>query len=458
MAEKPNFTARLFQPVNSFSADAFRMLFGLAMIFQFISFIKFDFIRVGILSPRFHFTYDFFDFVKPLSPAFMNLVMVLMLAGAFLITINKFYKAGILLFAISFSYLFFLDQSYYNNHFYLIILLSIILFFYKPVSAKDGNRLIPQWFIRLLQFQVIVVYFYGGLAKLNHDWLVDCQPMKTLLEANAANSLFPALLKSNFVVYYLTYGGIVFDLLIGFLLLYKPVLKVAIILNIFFHLTNFFIFNLGEGGDIGIFPLLMIFTNVLFIEPEKLQQLVSKYLRVKAENDAKKQKNKNKTFSHIIDFSSKKNIVLSCLACYILFQLLFPFRHFAYPGNTDWTGKAQRFSWRMKVYVKTGSVRITAKQSANDEPLEMDWKKHINQVQYAAMRDHPEMLLQFADYLKKLSVQLGFRTIILNAEVQVSMNGRPKQFVVDPSLDLLAVKRNPFKHAEWILPLKNNPK
>ena len=49
-----------------------------------------------------------------------------------------------------------------------------------------------------------------------------------------------------------TYGGLLFDLTIVFIILFKPTRLLGIALIILFHLTNHFIFS------IGIFPWLMI--------------------------------------------------------------------------------------------------------------------------------------------------------------------------------------------------------
>ena len=37
---------------------------------------------------------------------------------------------------------------------------------------------------------------------------------------------------------------------------------------------------------------------------------------------------------------------------FFLIQFIMPFRHYFIPGNTDWTGDAQHFSSRIKIYIQ----------------------------------------------------------------------------------------------------------
>ena len=49
----------------------------------------------------------------------------------------------------------------------------------KPLAAKRDD---PQiWVIWVLMAQVGVVYVFGGIAKLNPDWLFHAQPLRIWL-------------------------------------------------------------------------------------------------------------------------------------------------------------------------------------------------------------------------------------------------------------------------------------
>ena len=82
------------------------------------------------------------------------------------------------------QYCFFICKGHYNNHYYLYILLPLLLSMTNAdnwLSIKNWLQRrkdpqfkaaeIPNWQLFILQFQLFIVYFYGGLAKLNTDWL-----------------------------------------------------------------------------------------------------------------------------------------------------------------------------------------------------------------------------------------------------------------------------------------------
>src|SRR5207342_1729744 len=75
---------------------------------------------------------------------------------------------------------FLLEEARYLNHFYLLCLISFLLVFLPAHRAfsvdaqlkpKLRSRVAPAWTLWLMRFQVGVVYFFGGIAKLNGDWL-----------------------------------------------------------------------------------------------------------------------------------------------------------------------------------------------------------------------------------------------------------------------------------------------
>ena len=63
------------------------------------------------------------------------------------------------------------------------------------------------------------------------------------------------------MVYLISYGGLLFDLLIVPLLLWRRTRPLAFLVALAFHLTNWYLFN------IGIFPWLMIAATLLFFPP-----------------------------------------------------------------------------------------------------------------------------------------------------------------------------------------------
>ena len=99
---------------------------------------------------------------------------------AFLVMVGLWYRLAIALFWLAFTYVALLDKTQYLNHFYLVSLLSFLLifvpanrawsldaYFWPQIARPDA----PAWTLWILRFQVAIPYIYGGLAKLNGDWL-----------------------------------------------------------------------------------------------------------------------------------------------------------------------------------------------------------------------------------------------------------------------------------------------
>jgi hypothetical protein len=119
--------------------------------------------------------------------------------------IKKIFRVAVLVYLIAFSFFFLIEQSYYNNHFYLIILYTAFWLLYKP-EKHDNKITIPGWLLFLFQIQLFIVYFYGGLVKLNSDWLFHQEPIVTLLKLNAKNISFHGEGSNIFIINYLIYG------------------------------------------------------------------------------------------------------------------------------------------------------------------------------------------------------------------------------------------------------------
>ena len=93
------------------------------------------------------------------------------------------------------------------------------------------------------------------------------EPMTTILSSNGINS--------KELAFFLTYSGILFDLLIGFFLIMKRTRFFAAILVILFNVTNHFLFD-----DINIFPFFMMGSLVILFELNELS-FFSKYDKFK---------------------------------------------------------------------------------------------------------------------------------------------------------------------------------
>ena len=442
------FSQRLFQPVDALQLNLFRVAFAIVLMLQFFVYTSAHFVEAGIIAPRFLFTYDYLPFIKPLPLGGMKFVLYCTFIGPALMLFRKTLRYGVILFVLSFAYLFFLEEAYYNNHFYMFMMLTTFWLFYSPKRDASGTEVIPYWQLFLFQFLVVIVYFYGGLVKINHDWLILQQPPRDMLELNAPNSW----LSSNGAVYYIAFGGLLFDLIIGFLLWNRRTFLIAAGVTVIFHITNHFIFNMGEGGTIGVFPLAMIAANLLFADAAGLRKFLGRF---GLENLGRKTVPLKKGEVESTLFP-KNALVKNLFFAYILIQLVLPFRYLLVSqSNVDWIGQANSFSWRMKVHSKEVSVKFYARKQQSDPPTPVNIGRIINTMQISMMAQNADMIYKFSMYLKKeLHKEWGVDPII-TADIQVGMNGRPKQAFVDPNTNLAAISYSPWVKPDWVLPMKD---
>jgi hypothetical protein len=272
-----------------------------------------------------------------------------------------------------------------------------------------------------------IVYFYGGIAKFDSDWLNGLATRKLMGEGNRGTFLEP-LMQYEWVPYIYAWSGMLFDLLIPFLMLWKKTRNVAFVSAIVFHLNNNFVFS------IGVFPMLALMLTLIYydagfprkIVPNKIKKWVSREYR-------KRLLDRNQAVS--ASYSLTRPFILAFLGIYILIQLLVPFRHLTYPGWTTWHEEGHDFAWRMMLRQKTSRMQFNVTHPVTGEQRYAVPEDYLNFVQLNVM-GKPDFVLQFAHHLDNLvRSNAGFDPII-TAKFEISINGRPFRLLVDQNVDL----------------------
>lgn len=438
----------LFARIDLASLACFRMLFGAIMLWEVARYFKYDWIERYYIDPTFFFTYFGFDWIAPWPGNLMYVHFLFLGVLAAFIMLGLWYRASSILFFLGFTYVFLLDQANYLNHFYLISLLSFLMIFLPAhrMASLDALRRPawrastgPAWPLWLLRFQVGVAYFFGGIAKINGDWLRG-EPMRMWLAARTDFPLIGPLFKEEAVVYLMSYGGLLLDLLIVPFLLWRKTRYVAMFFGVLFHLTNAQLFS------IGIFPWFMIASMVLFLDPTQLRPVMQ---RVETWLGG----NANTFEATVQKTSSARRLVLAGLGLYVAFQVLMPFRHHLYPGNVSWTEEGHNFSWHMKLRSKHGALKMYAVNLDTEEIFQIDLAAHLSPRQRRKMASRPDMVVLFAHHLRDTFQASGIDSVAIYAHNEVSLNGRKKELLIDPTVDLTELERT-LLPAPWILPLE----
>jgi vitamin K-dependent gamma-carboxylase len=423
---------RLFERLDIAPLVFFRVTFGFLMLLEMCRYIFGGMLRENWIDPRFQFVFFEWVPVPPGSGVYaLGWVMLLAAAG---VTVGWRYRTCAVVFGLGFTWLFLIEQSHYLNHFYLICLLSFAaaLVPANRAASVDCRRepalrsdWAPAWSLWLIQAHMAIAYFYGGIAKLNSDWLRG-EPIRSWMQSGGMSQRMPEALKSEATVWLLSYGGVAFDLLIVPLLIWRRTRLVALGLAIFFHLANARLFS------IGLFPFLSIALTLLFLPPEWHRL----FLGLERSGTARA-------------YWPRSAWIPAALAFYFAVQLLLPFRHWLYAGNVHWTEEGHRFAWHMMLRGKTGETYYVLREG--ERIWRVDPREFLTDRQYRKMAGHPAMILQFAHYLRD---ELKPREVAVHAVAWVSLNGRAPALLIDPEVNLARTERS-WGAASWILPLEN---
>lgn len=447
-------TASLFYAYDAATFAVFRILFGLLMAGEAF-FSYYPDAHVYYSPDRFHFTYSFFHWVEPWPGNGMYIHIAAMGVAALGISLGLFYRASSIVFTILYTHVFLIEATTYNNHYYLIILLGGLFSVTNAHSALSLDRLrkpaaftgtVPLWHVALFRAQIIIVYFYGGMAKLNWDWLRG-EPMRTWITGRGAYPVLDKFIGDHFIreewiVYFTSYGGLIFDLVIGFALLYRRTRIAAVIPLLFFHGTNMYMF------DIGIFPPLAVSSTLLFF-PGDLPRKLIKGLRASAPN-----------LAQVPSITAqRRRTATALLAIYMSVQLLMPFRHWLYPGNVSWTEEGHILAWHMKLRTKSVNAEFHVKDT--EGKLITTYRKtkqlrDLTEDQRAKMLLRPQLIIQYAHYLRDRHAERGLDSPQIYADISASLNGRPYRPLIDPEVNLAQAHYSPIWPSPWILPLEED--
>jgi len=424
------------------------MAFGILMLLSVVRFMAKGWVYMMYIKPKVFFPFYGFEWIKPLAGNAMYVVFVLMAVTALFIALGLFYRFSIILFFILFTYTELIDKTNYLNHYYFISIAALLLIFlpahrYFSLDVMRNKNLlathVPNYFILTIKFQVFIVYFFAGLAKINSDWLLHAQPLRIWLPAHSEMPIVGSLLTKEWVAYFFSWFGCIYDLAIPFFLFIPRFVKPAYLFVIVFHLATSLFFN------IGMFPYIMItLTTIFFTENfhiriiEKLRALFG---RVKAMEP------------EILYVPNHRTLKVLTVLFVIHFsiQLLVPFRYLLYSGNLYWTEEGYRFSWRVMLMEKAGTAFFYVREKNTGREIEVSNSDYLTVMQEKMMATQPDMLIDYAHFLKKEFEKKGMNDPEILVESYVTLNGKASRLMVDKSTDLGKEEDN-LKHKKWIIP------
>ena len=428
-----------FKQVDNTGLVLFRAVFGLLISLEAFGAIATGWVRRVLVEPEFTFNFIGFDFLQVFIGSGMYFYFVIMGIFGVMVMLGYKYRFAMFFYALMWTTVYFMQKTSYNNHYYLMMLLCWLMAFlpankdfsldakFKP-SFKTSAM--PQWCKGIIILQVAIVFIYGSIAKWYPDWLDGTAP-GLFMKSKKSYWLIGELLQETWVHYVIAYFGILFDLLIIPMLLWKRTRLLGFYLSLFFHLFNSIVFQ------IGIFPYMSIAFALFFFSSETLQKRFLKKKKIYTSNE--------------IILPKHNNILIGIFFVYFIFQIGLPLRHWAITDDVLWTEEGHRMSWRMMLRSKSGTLTVRVEDLATGEKKIYDYGKLLSNKQRRVVKTKPDLLWQLAQKIKSLEKENGKEvSVFMNAKV--SVNGGPYFLFTDSEVDVSMQKWSPFKHTQWLLP------
>lgn len=448
MTVTKNIEKFLFTKQSNAPLIVFRILFGALMVFSTFRFWWNGWIEDFYIHPILHFKYYGFEWVHVLPPNGMYILFFVCGLSALFIMLGFFYRIAAPIFFLSFTYIELIDKTYYLNHYYFVSLVAFILIFLPAhqrlsLDARLGwvsrQNQCKQWHTFIIKFQLAVVYIFAGIAKIHPDWLLHAQPLQNWLHTNHHLPVVGSLLKYKATAYLMSWTGMLYDLLIVFFLSYRKTRIWAYGAVVFFHIFTWILF------PIGVFPWVMIGATLIFFSVTFHEKIIAFFER----NVAFEKQTKKNSLQKVIPF---------CLALYIGFQLVFPFRFALYSGDLFWKEQGYRFSWRVMLMEKAGNATFYIEDQETGGRIVIDNTQYLTPNQEKMMATQPDMILEYAQFLQK---EFDGKELIINdrkyvidspkvfADIYVTLNGSGSKQFVSNQIDLSAIPNN-LQERTWV--------
>ena len=427
----------LFKAIDNSPLIVFRIFFGFLVACESFGAILTGWVKRVLIDPQVTFSFIGFEWLKPLPGFGMYFYFIAMGVFGLAIMLGYRYRIAIISYTILWAGAYFMQKTAYNNHYYLLLLISFLMIFLPSNSyasldvrqnrIKEENTM-PYWISLLFIIQVAIVYVFASIAKFYPDWLDGTFTRNLLADSTNVIALKKLFLQKWFYLF-IAYMGIIFDLLIVPLLLFKKTRMLALLASLTFHLFNAIFL------EIGIFPFFALTFVLFFYEPETIRSV---FLRKKTSIE---------TENGHSNYYGKK-IVYFLIIPYLIIQLLLPLRHHFIEGDVLWTEEGHRLSWRMMLRERNGFIHIRIKDLKTGEESLYDYRKNLTDKQIQNLATKPDFIWQYCQYIKK---EFKGKEIAIFIDCKNSINRKEYKILIDPKFDMAKAKWDYFRHNEWLL-------
>jgi hypothetical protein len=423
----------------------FRVLFGAVMSVSAFRFLAYGWVDSFYVCPDFHFTYFGFDWIAPLPGPYMHAVFWAMALLGIAISLGLWFRASAIAFLALFTYVQLIDVTVYLNHYYAACLFGLLLAV-SPAGEilsldawrRGGRSTARAGWLYLFRFQVGVVYTFAGLAKATPDWLVHAQPLGIWLGSATELPILGEVFTWPGVPHLMSWAGFLFDTTIVWFLSWRRTRVLAFGAVVVFHTLTGILF------PIGMFPWIMTTAALVFFPPSFARGLFDRAARVFGRQAAPPETTSARAPSRLA------SALVAVALVYCALQIALPLRTLAYGGNVLWHEQGMRFSWRVMVREKNGTVTYELHNPRTGRRWEVSPREYLNTIQEREMSGQPDLILQLAHRVAEDAAEREGGPVEVRVRALVSLNGRRATELIDPAVDVASVEDG-LAPAHWIL-------
>jgi hypothetical protein len=424
-----DFEGWLFKPASIYPLVALRLAFGLAMamwaVYMMISGTVAEVFSMQVV----HFPYRGLEWIKPLPFWGMTIIFVVLAVSAIGMGAGWHFRKSGLVFTLSFAYVSLIDKASYLSYYYYVLIIALMLLvspayrlFSIDLIRKPQIRIdfAPVWLLWAFKVQVVMVFFFAGMAKLNSDWLYTGVPVMLWLQDTLQNlGISSSFLAANtWIVLALSWFLVVFDFVIPHFLLDSRTSVQAFILVVIVQLTGVFFLPTG------FFPVLVILSCTVFLPSRIIHHFISRVSYFLYDVFQFKGDVFTAGGTFILQYRMRRLFpLLSSL--FLAFQFVLPVYFYLSWGSLRWANTAFHFSWDIHINHQKNSVAFykVNKAKGESEPIAIDHM--LSPVQKSTMASDPSMLKQFIGNLKETNPAFSAPEVEIQAQSCISLNGRP---------------------------------
>ncbi|WP_435138758.1 HTTM domain-containing protein [Formosa sp. A9] len=443
--------------VNPAPLAGFRLSFGLVVFVSLMVFWSKGNINTYWLLPKVHFPFYGLDWFVPASWIVYTLFSICSLS-AFGIMIGYKYRWAIVLFLLSFTYLSLMEMTVYSDTYYLISVISFLMLFLPANAAfsvdslwsRRSYKTIPKWCVDSLKLLVAIVFVFKGLGTLNTDWLLHGQPVNIWLSANTYSvAWIQTIVLSSGLALGLSWLITLWCFLLPVLLLYSRFRYLSFILLLGFYWCFLVLF------PVQLFPFILVISTLIFFSSAWHHAIIRivRQLLSPIQYGLKLPTALKMTKHYEFQIELPKVV----LGLFFLVQLVWPLRYLSYSGEWYWTEKGLSCAWRSELIDKTGRTVFTVSELEGESVFEVDNSQFLAPFQEEQVSVHPNLMLQYAQYLGDYFANQGHKHVQVFVFSKVSVNGRPFLQFSNPKIDVYREQKS-LLHEEWILPFPNTIK